>query len=124
MRALLCCAAVLTPCFSALGEDKKETIDVKKLMGKWETEKKEGTTYAIQFTDDGRVTVIVTVDGKESRFEGTYKVDGNRVTVTARADDKEQTMTRTVSTLTDAELVLVNEKGQGRALFVRIKDKK
>ena len=124
MRAILGCAVVLVACFGVVADEKKEAIDAKKLVVKWETEKKEGTAYAIQFTKDGRVTVVVTVDGKESKFEGTYKVDGNRVTVTAKADDQEQTMTRTVAKLTDDELVLVNEKVQGRTLFVRIKDQK
>lgn len=108
---------------TAAAEDKKgEKIDAKLLVGKWET-KEAGGTAAVEFTKDGKLTLVATVDGKELKFEGTYKVDGNKLSATLKAGDKEQTQTRTITKLTGTELATTDDKGKER-LYTRVKDKK
>jgi len=126
MRALLGGVATLALCFGALAEDKKdETIDAKKLVGKWEPkEKTKDRTLLIEFAKDGKVTFTGAEGGKEMKAEGTYKVNGNKLTLDMKFGDKERKMTRIVSKLTDAELVSTEEGGKSEDTMVRVKDKK
>jgi len=105
-------------------EDKKaEAIDVKKLVGKWEPmEKKDDIKMVIEFRKDGTMMVTITEKGKDTKLDGTYKVEGNKLTTTVKAADMERMRTRTVSKLTDAELVSTDETGKEDTL-VRVKDK-
>jgi uncharacterized protein (TIGR03066 family) len=124
MRAMLGCVVALALCCGLLAEDKKaDPIDAKKLVGKWgPKEKKEGQTFVVEYAKDGKVTFTHTADGKESKSEGTYKVDGNKLAMTYKVGEKESVRTLTVSKLTDAELVIADEKGQEQTL-VLLKDK-
>jgi uncharacterized protein (TIGR03066 family) len=122
MRTLICCtlAALLATCCGLSADDKEEKIDAKKLVGKWRPkEKKEGV---IEFTKDGKVLITADDGGKTLTREGTYKLDGNKLALTLKQGDKERTMTRTVSKLTDTELVSADEKGKEDTL-VRVKEK-
>jgi uncharacterized protein (TIGR03066 family) len=66
--------------------------------------------------------VTTTADGKELRGEGAYKLEGNKLTATAKLGDRERTIARTITKLTDTELVSTDEKGKEKTL-VRIKGK-
>jgi uncharacterized protein (TIGR03066 family) len=122
MRTLLGCTLGLVICFGVSAKDEK--IDAKKLVGKWEPkEQVKDKAFTIEFTKDGKVTITAASGGKDTKVEGTYKVDGNKVTTTMKFGDKERTETHTVSKLTDTELVSKDEKGKEETL-VRIKDKK
>src|SRR5688500_7985049 len=99
MRTLLGCTLGLVLCFGASAEDKKadEKIDAKKLVGKWEPkEKSKSFSVVVAFAKDGKVTTIMVSDGKERREEGTYKTDGNKLSITRKSDDKEETLPLTV----------------------------
>jgi uncharacterized protein (TIGR03066 family) len=106
-------------------EDKKEEkVDAKQLVGKWEPKAPRGDRKeVIEFTKDGKfLHTAVDKDKKEQKIEGSYTVDGNKLAVKMKANDKEQTVTRTISKLTDEELVSKSEQGKEDTL-VRIKDK-
>jgi uncharacterized protein (TIGR03066 family) len=119
MRTLLSCTLALVFCGGLTADDK---IDAKKLVGKWSP--KEEAIFTVALTADGKATLVTTTsEGKVVTAEGTYKLDGNKLTATTKLDDKEQTLTFTIIKLTDDELVAKNEKGKERTL-VRIKDKK
>lgn len=124
MRTLLGCTLGLFLCSGLLAEDKKaDPIDAKKVVGKWEPKAtKEGVRVVLEFTKDGKASLTRTDDGVERTFGGTYKVDGNKVTTILKWGDKEQTDTRTVSKLTDTEMVSADEKGR-EMTFVRIRTK-
>jgi uncharacterized protein (TIGR03066 family) len=124
MRALLGCAVTLALCFGAPAEEKKdESIDAKKLVGKWSPkEQKDGVPVVIELTKDGKLTVRVDAKGKEITFEGTYKLDGNKLSLTTKVGDTENTKTKTITKLTDTELVSKDDKGKEETL-VRVKDK-
>ena len=125
MRVLLCCAATLALCCGVFAQEKKdEKIDAKKLVGKWEPkEKPKGVSVVVEFTKDGKMTINSTSDdGTKLVDESAYKVDGNKLIMTLKVKDKEETRTTTITRLTDTELVGKDEKGQERTL-VRVKDK-
>ena len=63
--------------------------------------------------------VAVTSAGKTNKAEGTYKLDGNKLSV----EFKDRKDTSTVTKLTDEELALKDEKGKEEA-FKRLKEKK
>ena len=114
---------VLGPTLSA--DDKKdEKIDAKKLIGKWEPkEKKEGASFVIEFLKDGKATFTINRDGKETKLDGTYKVDGNKLTTAMKIGEMERTRTLVVKKLTDTELVATDDKEGKENTLVRIKGK-
>jgi uncharacterized protein (TIGR03066 family) len=99
---------------------KKDTIDTKKLIGTWEPkELPAGATATVEFTKDGKLIVSFTFGGKSDKVEGTYKLDGVKLSV----DLKEKKETSTITKLTDEELALKDDKGKEEA-FKKHKAKK
>jgi len=124
MRAIPVCVVVLALNAGLSAEDKKaEAIDVKKLVGKWEpVEKKDDIKMQIEFYKDGKMMVTITEKGKDTKLDGTYKIEGNKLTTTVMVGEMERVRTRTISKLTDTELVSTDEKGKEDTL-IRLKDK-
>ena len=127
MRTILGCAlgVLMAACCVLSADDKKdEKIDAKKLVGKWtpkdEKNKKGADSIVIEFTKDGKATVRASRDGKDFTLEGTYKLDGNKLTTTMKLGDMERMQTRTISKLTDTELVSSDDKGKEDTL-IRVK---
>jgi len=103
-------------------DDKDAKIDGKKLVGKWTTKDDSKEKFTVEFTKDGKLTFV---GEKEGKVEGTYKLDGNKLTITAKIGDKEEKMTRVITKLTDMELVSrKDEAGAKEDTLVRVKDKK
>jgi uncharacterized protein (TIGR03066 family) len=108
-------AALLFLGVSAAGADDKKDLDKDKLVGTWELTQGEtlppGTTC--EFTKDGKIKLVLpTPDGKKVTIEGTYKIEGQAFRATLKDGNKENTETLKVPTLTDKELVMVDEKGK------------
>lgn len=115
MRTLLGCALVLGLGLSAAGRpDDKD--DAKKLVGKWEPkEAKEGFKSVLEFTADGKVTISGTRKDKDFKVEGTYKLDGKKLTWTVKPEGKEERKEElTVTKLADDELGFEDSKGNKR----------
>ncbi len=126
MRTLLGVSAVLLLACGVTAADEK--IDAKKLVGKWEQvfAKDAKVTYkvVIEYTADGKVTGTVTPPkGEEIKIEGTYKLDGNKLTQTTKIMDSESSRTSTVTKLTDDELEGETDKGV-KTSFMRLKAEK
>jgi|GEM_PF-4915977 len=115
MRAMLSCLAILGLAISASAapkEDKKKPgkdDNATKLVGKWApvaANKKLATNLMEVFTKDGKYT-MGDPKLKEGLVEGTYKVEGDVVTITKKID-KEGTATstqqRTIKKITDTEI--------------------
>jgi uncharacterized protein (TIGR03066 family) len=85
-----------------------------KIVGTWEAVKGEvpaGST--IEFTKDGKMKLNIKAGGQTISVEGTYKVDGDKLTTTGKGPDgKEKTETVKIKKLTDKELVIEDEKGK------------
>jgi uncharacterized protein (TIGR03066 family) len=88
----------------------------KLIVGKWEVSKAdEGTVpmgTLIEFTKDGKVKLSGTKEGKDFTAEATYKVEGNKFTVTTKQDDKERTQTITIKKISETEMSTENAEGK------------
>ncbi len=119
-------------CGIAAADDKKdekiEKIDGAKLVGKWEPkEAKKGEEFVMDFAKDGKLAVTGTLDGKLQTFEGTYKLDGVKLTFELKvkgADGKVEDIKETVTLikLTDDEMEGKDKEGKVEALK-RVKPK-
>lgn len=136
MRAVLGCAAVLAlACGVAFAGQAK--VDAKLLAGRWEPapeaaepkdkkDKKDkappGPAMVIEFSSDpktpaeGRMAMVVTDAGKDYRAEGTFKLEGDKLSVQLKLGDREVKETLTVKKLTDAELVTEDSKSKTETL--------
>ena len=120
MREILgCTLAVLlmgSAAFSA--DDKKdEKIDGKKLLGKWEpAEAKKDAKLVIEFAKDGKLTISGDGGGKDIKIDGTYKIDGNKISIALTFGGQEQKETLTVTKLTDDEMSTQDSKGKKESL--------
>ena len=66
----------------------------------------------MEYTKDGQVKMTGKADGKEFVFDGTYAVQGNKLTGTMKTSDSEEKGTLTIKKLTDKELVTEDEAGR------------
>ena len=124
MRGIVavCVAAVLS--VGAVGaQDKKDPkkddkkVDPAKLVGKWEltrsTDKDAPKGAVVEFTKDNKVLVSFTAGGKEEKAEGTYRVNGDKLSVKLNdPESKDKEDTDTIQTLTDDKFVLVDKNGK------------
>ena len=123
MRAFLGLGLVLGMACAVNAADDK--IDAKKLIGKWEAKTAKIQKLVIEFAEGGKVNYVASENGKESRAEGTYKVEGNKLLVNVKIGDVQRKMTRTVTKLTDTELVSTDDDKDGKEdTLVRVQEKK
>jgi uncharacterized protein (TIGR03066 family) len=122
MRKLLGVGMVLAlACGTAIAEEK---IDAKKLIGKWEKKDSGKDKLVVEFTKDGKLSFVGKIGDQEIKGEGTYKLDGNKLEVTAKIGDDTVKMTRTISKLTDTELTSKDDDSGMEDTMVRVKEKK
>lgn len=123
MRTLMGCGLVLALIVVAgANAATKADPDPKKLLGKWEPTGKdvpEGLKAVIEFSKDDKMKIDVEFSGKKESKTGTYKLDGNKLTVTI---DGDKAKTSTVEKLTDDVLEIKNEGGK-TTTFGRVKAK-
>jgi len=117
--AALAAAAVLVGVAAA--QDKKDPkkddkkVDAAKLLGRWELTRStldpRPKSATVEFTKDNKVTVAVTAgNGKEDKYTGTYKVNGDKLTVKLTIPgETDQEDTDTIQTLTDEKLLLIDK---------------
>ena len=127
MRTLIGIGMVLALACGATAADDK--IDGTKLLGKWEPkDPKKGEEFVMDFAKDGKLAVTGTLDGKMQTFEGTYKLDGAKLSFELKvkgADGKVEEIKETVTLtkLTDDEMEGKDKEGKVEALK-RVKPKK
>jgi uncharacterized protein (TIGR03066 family) len=100
----------------ARAEKKEEKKDnAKLLLGTWEIEGAPdmvGASTVVEFGKEGKLKVTFRRRGGDEVREGTYTVDGDRLTVTARKDgDKEVKLLVTIKKISDTEMVTEDERG-------------
>ncbi|SRR5579871_1305381 len=89
-----------------------------KILGVWEVIKSDDGTppkTTIEFTRDGKLKVKTKVGDQTLTMDGTYKLEGDKLTVTLMTPDekeKEVTDTVTITKLTDKELITKDQKGK------------
>ena len=117
MNALRLLAVGAVACLLSAGARAEDKIDyAKMLVGKWEVTKADegrapkGST--IEFTKDGKVKAIVKIEDKEETISGTYKVDGDTLTLTVKMGDEEQSQTITITKISKTEMTTKNKDGK------------
>jgi uncharacterized protein (TIGR03066 family) len=119
-------AIVVAVCVcGSLGADepKDEKIDAALLVGKWEPKApKKGELTSVEFTKAGGLVALTDAGGKGARAEGTYKLQGAKLTyeVTSAGETTKETVT--VRKLTGDELETLDKEGRIDA-FRRVKPK-
>lgn len=122
MKSILaaCAAAAVLVGFAA-AQDKKEPkkdekkVDAAKLIGRWEMTRSTlampPKAASVEFTKDNKVNISVTdKDGKEDKYSGTYRVEGDKLTVKLLTPgEAEKEDTDTIQTLTDEKFLLVDK---------------
>ncbi len=125
MRAMLgCTVVVLTLGFSLSADDKKEgKIDTAKLVGKWEDKNTgKGEKVILELTKDNKIHLTRNLDKKDMTFNGTYKIEGNKITMDLDVGGKSYVTVSTIDKLTDEELVIDGDMQSSKS-FKRVKDK-
>lgn len=111
---LLAAAAVVCLLVPAARADEKDYP--KLIVGSWTVSKAdEGTVpkgSVIEFSKDGKVKAVVKKDDAEQTIEGTYKLDGKKMTLTVTIDGTEKTNSVTIDKLTDTELAVEGDDGK------------
>ena len=88
------------------------------ILGVWEVIKSDDGTppmTTIEFTRNGKLKVNTKVGDQTLTMEGTYKLEGDKLTVTLKTPDeteKELTDTVTITKWTDKELKTKDQKGK------------
>lgn len=99
MKTLL--AAVFGFAVLALaGSASVKADDAPKLLGKWEVTKSTGDTpvgAVVEFAKDGKLSVTISNEGKDVKLDGTYKLNGKKLSVTLSVNEQkvEQDLTAT-----------------------------
>jgi uncharacterized protein (TIGR03066 family) len=108
-------AAVIVFVGGVQAQDKDKKFDAAKLVGKWEltksTDPKAPKGAIVEFTKDNKLHIMAEVEGMKLEFGGTYKVEGDKLTVKLQVpggkDANEET--DTIQSLTDDKLVLIDK---------------
>jgi uncharacterized protein (TIGR03066 family) len=121
MRTLLGVAVVLAMACGATAADEK--IDAKKIIGKWEPKApKKGENMVMEFTKDGKLILSGEGGGKELKIEGTYKLEGDKLSFKMKFGDATVEEAVTITKLTDDELEGKDKDGKVEA-FKKVKGK-
>lgn len=95
----------------APADDKKDETGAK-LVGKWEVTKAETDTpvgTVVEFTKDGKLVVLLKEDGKETKLEGTYKVEKDKLAVSITVEGQKYDDSLTVKKITADALELIDK---------------
>ncbi len=103
----------------AAGAADKDKPNADKIVGSWEfvkiNGKDPGIPIKVEFTKDGMIKV-------GGMTLGTYKIDGDKITLTAKKTGaKDDTDVSTIKLLTDEKLILVDEKKKEETEFKKAK---
>ena len=115
-RRQLAAGLLVVGLLSALPAAEKADVNKEKLVGLWEVVKADQGALpvgsVVDFGKDGKAKVTAVREGKESSVEGTFAVEGSKLTVTLKHGEKEVKHAISIKKLTDAEFVSENEKGK------------
>jgi uncharacterized protein (TIGR03066 family) len=106
----------LTASAAALAQVPEPKDAEKKLLGKWMLVKSSkgeipaGLVATIQFEKDNKVKMHFELADKKRDVTGTWKLEGKVLTFEYDSPSKGEKDTRTITKLTDEELVTVTEK--------------
>jgi uncharacterized protein (TIGR03066 family) len=106
---VVCAAALGIVMVAFAGNAKAQDDNAKKLVAVWILDKSSGDLPAgstVEFTKDGKLAVVIKADGKEMKFEGTYKVEKDKLNVKLKVETETIEEALTIKKLTDDALEL------------------
>lgn len=97
----------------ALGTVHGETKDYPKLIvGKWKVAKADPETVPVgavfEFLADGKLKFRFMADGQELLFDGNYKIQGSKFTITVRFGDEGKSQEVEITKLDQQSLSLID----------------
>lgn len=102
-------------CFAAVNlAIAKEINQTQNFVGTWKAVKAKDLTKLpiVEFTKDNKVVMHVVANGKKTLVTvGTFKIEGDKVTFSAKKGDEEDIEINTIKLLTADKLILVDPKG-------------
>ena len=120
MRMMIGCAmATVLVLAAASGADDK--FDAKKLIGKWEPKDRKELKMVLEFAADGKLKATADADGKDFTITGTWKLEGNKLSLLLKAGENEVKDTVTITKLTDDEMIGESETKKSKETFKRVK---
>lgn len=104
------------------GADDKKDDKAAKLLGKWELVKGGDLPpgSVLEFAKEGKFSVTFKADDKDTKVEGTYKLDGDKLAFKFKVEGSEFDETATVKKLTD-DALHVEDKEQKLTEFKKKK---
>ncbi|HQR42021.1 MAG TPA: hypothetical protein PLX97_05040 [Gemmatales bacterium] len=102
----------------------EDKIDGALLVGKWKPEKlpENLDKIVIEYLKDGKLKVELTAQGMDLTGEGTYKIEGNKLSIDLEIAGNNQKQTRKIVKLTKDEMITKNEdSGDEERKFTRVK---
>ena len=123
MIAIGLCAFLIVPISALIAapvpKPVKTTAD--KIIGKWNLVKSsnglaEGTKCVVELTKDGKMTISMTFDGGTSLYEGTYKLDKDKIDYEVslggrKLGGNKKAEILTIKTVADDELAVTDPDG-------------
>ena len=101
-----------------------DKLDAKKLVGKWvpKEPKKGEESMVMEFSKDGKLTVTGDMGGKELKLDGTYKLEGDKLSFELKFAGETIKETVTLTKLTDDEMTGKDKDGKVES-FKKMKPK-
>ena len=111
MKAL--CAMVLGVCVvGSAGTAKAQDDNAKKIVGTWVVDKADdlpaGST--VEFTKDGKLNVVVKDSSGDLKFDGSYKIEKDKIDVKLKINDQTVEKPITIKKLTDDALEIEDDE--------------
>jgi uncharacterized protein (TIGR03066 family) len=118
MKALKLLAVGVALCLPGLlaAAEEKKADNARLAVGKWDvTKTHEGGPPkggAIEFTKDGKILVANDSGGMNPAFNGTYKIDGNKLVLTFNIGGKDENVDLTIDKLDDKTFATTSKYGK------------
>jgi uncharacterized protein (TIGR03066 family) len=118
---MLAASALVLGLLGGVQAEEKKPDNKTLIVGAWEiTRSSPGGTpvgWTMEFTKEGKVKLSGKAEGKEFTFEGTYTVDGDKITMALKVDpSKTEKGDARIKKLTDTELVIDTESDKSYVL--------
>ena len=128
-RLLWAASAVTLTAAWATAEPAPKSKAAGLIVGTWKLVKADqklpdGTVATIEVTKDGKLKLVVELDGNKQVTPGTYKLDGEaKIVTTLKYDTGDKTETHAIDKLDDKTLAITDEAGQ-KEVYERVPEKK
>lgn len=122
MRAVMVglAAAVLVAALGGVADGRQDAkIDAKLILGKWQPKEAEGKDFVVEFQKDGKLAFVAKLGDKDLKIDGTYKLEGNKLSFKLSFGGVEKEEVRTVHSLSKTELVS-SDAGGKKDTLVRV----